>query len=450
MSFIRAFFVMAAAVIAVLPSSAQHSNILSRQPEKCYNPAQDIDIIMYGSNLQDFDTAWVYIPRDHAVPPTGYYRPVVFDEYYMLDDLDILPVKRSSSSGDAYNWIDDEEFSVQLLRSARQRFALENSEYVKYNVAFFPEPPKHYRAVVDPTTTRMTIEEVKVEPTNPDASKEFAIEIERRNWIHDFAGAVQFSQSYLSPNWYQGGKGNLMVLASGIYNVKLNQKFHPNLLFETTVQYKLGMNSAPDDTIHAYNVSEDLFQVNSKFGLKAASRWYYSVNLMFKTQMIRSHKSNSRDLKSAFLSPGELNIGVGMTYNYVNPKKTLTFDASISPLSWNLKTCINNDINETAFGIPAGRNLESNYGSSADCHLKWKLSYNITYTSRLFVFTDYDYLQSDWENTISFDINRFLSTQIYVHLRYDSQTPRMEDTSWHKFQCKELLTFGFSYKFSNI
>ena len=31
------------------------------------------------------------------------------------------------------------------------------------------------------------------------------------------------------------------------------------------------------------------------------------------------------------MSPGELNVGVGMTYNYANPKKTFTLDASISP-----------------------------------------------------------------------------------------------------------------------
>ena len=70
--------------------------------------------------------------------------------------------------------------------------------------------------------------------------------------------------------------------------------------------------------------------------------------------------------------------------------------------------------------------------------------------SRLFVFTDYTYLQSDWENTISFDINRFLSTQLYVHVRYDSSTPRLEDSKWHTWQIKEILSLGFSYKFATF
>ena len=117
-----------------------------------------------------------------------------------------------------------------------------------------------------------------------------------------------------------------------LYNVSLNQKFHPNLIFDTSVQYKLGVNNAPDDTVHSYNISEDLLQINSKFGLKAARRWYYSVNLQFKTQLLNNYRVNTEDLTAAFLSPGELNLGLGMTYSYENPKKTLTFTAALSAL----------------------------------------------------------------------------------------------------------------------
>ncbi|MDE6390498.1 MAG: hypothetical protein K2L26_03670, partial [Duncaniella sp.] len=88
-------------------------------------------------------------------------------------------------------------------------------------------------------------------------------------------------------------------------------------------------------------------------------------------------------------------------------------------------------------------------GSSAEGKLSWKMCDNISLRSRLFVFTDYGYIQGDWENTIMFDINRFLTTQIYVHARYDSTTKRPEpESEWHKFQLKEILSFGISYKFA--
>ena len=60
------------------------------------------------------------------------------------------------------------------------------------------------------------------------------------------------------------------------------------------------------------------------------------------------------------------------------------------------------------------------------------------------------YAKSDLENTLSFAINRFLSTQINVHLRYDSSTPRIEGSKWHKLQLKEILSFGFAYNFKNL
>ena len=46
------------------------------------------------------------------------------------------------------------------------------------------------------------------------------------------------------------------------------------------------------------------------------------------------------------------------------------------------------------------------------------------------------------------DINRYLTTQIYAHLRYDTTTPRTED--WHKLQVKEILSFGVTYRFSSL
>ncbi len=209
------------------------------------------------------------------------------------------------------------------------------------------------------------------------------------------------------------------------------------------------MNNAPDDEMHDYNISEDIFQWNMTAGYKANKRWYYSMNTQFKTQILNNYKPNSNTLKAAFMSPGELNIGLGMTYNYANKNKTFTFDASISPLSYNLKTCTRGRMKETSFGIEEGRKTVSEYGSNAEGKLTWQILENISLRSRLFVFSDYDYIQSDWENTIQFTVNRFLSTQIYVHMRYDSTSPVIEDTDWHKFQLKEILSFGFTYKFGN-
>ncbi len=379
--------------------------------------------------------------------PPYFYTPAVFDSY----DIHVEPPKISTfGRGDSImRWVNDRVALDNRMRYTRQRFMVDHPGDVRYNINDLPEAPKRYRAYVDPATARINVEEISVDKKDV-VNDVKPLEVKRKNWIHDFTGLVQFSQAYNSPNWYQGGNNNLNAIVNGVYNVKLNQTFHPNLLFENTIQYKLAMNSAPDDSLRNYSISEDLLQINSKFGIKARKSWYYSATLQFKTQLLNNYKKNTRDMQASFLSPGELNIGLGMTYSYENPKKNFTVNASLAPLSYNLKTCINNKIDETTMSIKAGRNIANQFGSNIDCKMVWQIAYNIKLTSTLTAFTDYSYIQGDWENTLAFTINRFLSTQIYVHLRYDSTTARADDSAWHKWQLKEVLSFGFSYTIGTV
>ncbi len=181
--------------------------------------------------------------------------------------------------------------------------------------------------------------------------------------------------------------------------------------------------------------------------MQAFEHWYYSMNGMFKTQFFNNYPANSTTKKAAFLSPGELNLGIGMTYNYVDPKKKFRLDASISPLSYNLKICTNPGVNETSFGIKEGRHSVSEIGSNAEVKVNWNIMWNISYVSRFFVFTNYEYIMGDWENTINLSINRYLSTQLYLHLRYDSSKPSPTNSNWGKWQLKEILSFGLQYQF---
>ena len=407
------------------------------------------DVCILDSTIVINDSITIRHVRPVTSLPLAEYREPIFDTWRYLDTLTLIPEKRNPIVAQAFEWIDDTNFARLLLDRARQNYMANNPDLIAYNAAWLPEQPDQLNATVDPTQTRISLREQIVGDRRQEVVGEI-LDVEPTRWIHNFNASVQFSQAYVSPNWYQGGNNSLIMLVNAIYNVKLNQKFYPKYLFDTTISYKLGTNSAPDDTVRTFNISEDLFQINSTFGYKAMRRWYYSVNLQFKTQLLNTYQSNSTQIKSGFLSPGDLNVGIGMTYNYQNPKKTLNFDASIDPLSWRLRTCINNDIDETAYEIKPGRNMVSQYGSSAECKLSWKIAYNIIYTSRLYTFSDYSNFHGDWENTVSFNINRYLTTQIYAHLRYDTSTPRCDDPSWHKLQVKEVLSFGLTYRFSNI
>lgn len=378
--------------------------------------------------------------------PRTVFLPAVFTGFEYPDTTSVFTPDFSGNP--ATEWIEEEMAMQRKIKALNYNLFLNHPENVTYNINLLPEAPKAFHAVVDPEKHTIAIEEFanKAEAVNP-------IDIgpaKKRHWIRTFTASLQFSQAYVSPNWYQGGNNNLNALGQLYYNVKLNTQYHPNLLFETTAQYKLGINSAPDDTVHSYNITDDIFQVNTTFGIRAHKRWYYSFTGQFKTQLLNSYQSNSQNLRSSFLSPGELTAGIGMTYNYANAKKTFTFDASLAPLSYALRTCISDKIDPTKYNIEAGRKVSHHFGSTAELRLFWKICYNISFSSRIFAFTDYETAQMDWENTLVFEINRFLTTQIYCHARYDSSTPRCDDPSWKKLQVKEILSIGFAYKFSTI
>lgn len=396
----------------------------------------------------------VVAPRPVAKLADWELRTAVFDRYDMVDTLSLTypPVPSESLfKSDAFNWLDDGVLNERILRQAKQRFAIAHPELMRYNERLLPEPPRKYRVEVDPQSALLTSIPDDGIVNKPDMKLDLTPgELKRRHWVHNLDARLQFAQAYVSPNWYQGGSNNLTVLFNFLWEVKLNRNFHPNLLAEASVSYKLNIHGTPEDSLRNYNISEDLLQFNGKFGFKAWRKWFYTVTTTFKTQFFNSHEVNKRDLKAAFLSPGELNVGLGMTYNKENKRKTFRIDASISPLSWNMKTCINRRIDPATFGIEHGRRVEHEFGSNLEVKMDCRLTYNIRFQSRLFAFTDYSYLQGDWENTFTFDINRYLSTQLYVHLRYDSSTPRVEDSKWHVWQLNEILSFGVSYRFATI
>lgn len=272
-------------------------------------------------------------------------------------------------------------------------------------------------------------------------------EVKKVHWLHKFNVGLQFSQAYVSANWYQGGNSYLAGLFNINWNVDLNQAFHPKLLFQSAFEYKLGVNSNPKGSLHKYNTSQDLLQYSLKAGLKAFNdHWYYSLNLLFQTQIFNSYPEDSEQRSSTFLSPGMLNIGIGMTYNLSALKDRLKLSASISPLAYNLKTCLAKDIDRAQFGMDPGQKALSEVGSSAEINLTWNFTDNISWKSRLFLFTDYHYFLADWENTFNFQINKYLSSQIFIHPRFDSSME--SSTKWRHWMLREVLSFGVSYTFS--
>ncbi len=391
--------------------------------------------------------------EDITLRPNYMFIPIIFEKQKIITEnkpkykarKNPLHAENATKLKSSDQWLTSQIENDNFINYHINRVIYTNPEIVRYNIGMLPEPPKQYVIVNDPSKITLAIEEIQVAIEEDAVTTE--VNIKPKKWVTGFEGSLQFSQAYLSDNWYQGGEGNLNILGSFQYTFNLNPNIYSKILFENTVQYNIGMNSAPQDSLRGYAISADLFQINSKFGFKAVEKWYYSATLQFKTQIFQNYTANTNDLNTSFLTPGELNIGLGMTYDLSESDKKYTFSASVSPLSYSLKTCIDSEkVDFTDLGYTTKRRVINSFGSSAEGNLVWNINSIFTYTSRLYMFTDYGSIQGDWENTLNISASKYLSTNIYVHLRYDdSTTPSTE--GWNYWQFKEILSFGLNYKF---
>ncbi len=387
-----------------------------------------------------------YMDVEYTLMPPAFYMPATFISYDgTLMGKAVNPVSPDSPKVSEMNWADRVVARTARQQELFQQFMIAHPELVVYNIETLPRAPKDFVMEVDPTSAKINVTEF-TRDVKEMASVAAPVELKRIHWLHKFDGSLQFSQAYISPNWYQGGKSNLNGLMSLFYKLRLNPAFHPNFSFELTTQYRVGVNNAPDDEVHNYNITEDLLQINMNTGLKAWKRWSYSANAVLKTQMLNHFRNNSHDLTSAMFAPGDFNLGIGMTYGY--SKNKVNFSASINPLSYNLRMCLNHRLPPQWFGIEEGKKTKSQYGSNTELRFSVRMAWNIEYSTRLFAFTNYETAYGDWEHTLNFTINRYLSTRLYCYLRYQSDGKQFEDTKWHKWQLKEILSIGFSYTFA--
>lgn len=56
--------------------------------------------------------------------------------------------------------------------------------------------------------------------------------IKLKRWIINFQSSIQFSQVYVSENWYQGGTSNVNLLSDQQFSIKYNDPKEQRILFE--------------------------------------------------------------------------------------------------------------------------------------------------------------------------------------------------------------------------
>ena len=208
--------------------------------------------------------------------------------------------------------------------------------------------------------------------------------------------------------------------------------------------------------------------------LNSKSQWNLSTVATFNTQFANGYKyPNDSTVISTFFSPAYLTLSAGYSYKTKNEN----FQILLSPLAGKVTFVLNQDLaDQGAFGVKKGyfdqdgqwipgENINAALGVNVIINYKQPIGKNIKYSTMLNAFYNYIERRDDdripidinWENTVNFTINKFLTTTLFVYLKYDHNTtfPVYEEIEGvqtvvdnvPKLQLKESVGIAFIHKF---
>lgn len=280
-------------------------------------------------------------------------------------------------------------------------------------------------------------------PSQPLAEDDLGIIVHKPNfWNIKTNLTLQFTQNYVSDNWYKGGESHNALLASTIIEANYNNQ--RKLTFDNKLEMKLGFQTSHNDKEHKYKTNSDLLRLTNKLGLRAVKHWYYTVMLQSWTQFYKGYKSNDPKVYSDFMSPFESLLSVGMDFQTQSKNNKFKINATLSPIALKLKYVNRKPLRES-FGLKKTQSAKWEYGSNITINYTWNIIKNVSWTGRIYYFTDYSSTQLEWENTFNLSINRYLSARIFLYPRFDDSRTRKDGQS--DFEFNELLSLGLNLNF---
>ena len=261
-------------------------------------------------------------------------------------------------------------------------------------------------------------------------------------WTKKGDGYLQFMQNFVSDNWYKGGESNYSMV--GALTLEANYDNRNKWKWDNKLEMKLGFMHTRTDSVHKFKSNEDLIRYTSKVGLEAAKNWYYTLQLLAYTQFTRGLKANDLNTYSDFMSPFNLNLGLGMDYKVATKDKRLTGTVNLSPLAVNYRYVDRLDLS-TSYGLDEGKHSLVDFGSQVTADVTWKINDVVSWKSRLYAFTSYKRAEVEWENTFTLRVSKYISANLFLFPRFDDSGKKDDDLGYLQF--KEYSSIGFTYGF---
>lgn len=273
-------------------------------------------------------------------------------------------------------------------------------------------------------------------------------------WSIGGNGTFGLTQTYLN-NWKAGGKSafSFLMVLKGYANYSYNK-----LKWENSGELRNGWIRQGGD-INQTQKNDDKLELISRLGVSAFKKWYYSSEIDFVTQFFNGYNYPDKTKPiSSYFSPAKTLFKLGLDY-----KPTKNFSVFLSPIT--AKTVFVRDtalIDQTRFGVPANSRSFWEAGLNADLRYKIDITPQISYETKYKMFMNYKdpfkKVDINWENLVVAQLTDRINLTFMLYFLYDDNvtfdTGRL-DTSGKpilkpKWQTKELMTVGFSYKLNRL
>lgn len=271
-------------------------------------------------------------------------------------------------------------------------------------------------------------------------------ETQKEGWTKGGVFTLNLSQG-ASKNWAAGAE---------------RSSFSINTISNAFAYYKKGRNIWDNTVIAQYGIvqatsigtrkNDDRFDLISKYGYQLKNpKWYVSALVNFRTQFTNGfdYSTTPKTKNSALMAPAFLLVSPGFMY-----KPNASFDVFVSPVTsrWVIVNGQNANLRKLYAFTDTTKSSLNQVGAFLTANLKKDIAKNISYTSRLDLFSNYrnnpQNVDVFWTNVIGFKVNKYIGVTYNFDLIYDDDVTDVKRPGRKLgLQLKSLLGIGFTANF---
>ncbi|MBR3303578.1 MAG: DUF3078 domain-containing protein [Bacteroidales bacterium] len=263
-------------------------------------------------------------------------------------------------------------------------------------------------------------------------------------WTIGLQDELLFSQVSLI-NWAAGGSGSLAFNAylNGMANYQKGK-----IYWENRMQLAYGFVQSFDV---GYRKSDDRIILDSKWGYQAYKKIYFSSFMNFTSQFSRGYDYNSANeatLKSKFLAPAYVTVGVGVDWKPGNGK---IFSLNFSPLTGGAVIVNADSVIRVKYGNEYNKMVRWELGAQLKAVFAKDLTKSFKVASQLSLFSDYMHNPTNvvikWDMQADYIFSKYFKASLRTNLIYDDKIKiaLKDGHEGPRVQFKEVFGLSFSY-----